>query len=114
MIEVVTVSAASSAFNDIKKGFEVGRDIESMAGDMGPGWVQYRISRKQKSTIRNHLCLRNYLHLVLSKKKRCKSSWQKEDDMREQLRQIITYTRGQAWQELLKTEQLHQEKNDRQ
>ena len=36
MIEVVAaVSAASSAFNAIKKGFEVGRDIESMAGDMG-------------------------------------------------------------------------------
>ena len=36
MIEIVAaVSAASSAFNAIKKGFEVGRDIESMAGDMG-------------------------------------------------------------------------------
>ena len=36
MIEVVAaVSAASSAFAAIKKGFEVGRDIESMAGDMG-------------------------------------------------------------------------------
>ena len=35
MIEVVAaVSAATSAFNAIKKGFEVGRDIESMAGDM--------------------------------------------------------------------------------
>ncbi len=36
MIEVVAaVSAASSAFNAIKKGFEVGRDIESMYSDMG-------------------------------------------------------------------------------
>ena len=35
MIEVVAaVSAASSAFNAIKKGFAVGRDIESMAGDL--------------------------------------------------------------------------------
>ena len=35
MIEVMAaVSAASSAFNGIKKGFEVGSDIESMAGDM--------------------------------------------------------------------------------
>ena len=39
MIEVVAaVSAASSAFSAIKKGFEVGRDIESMAGDMGRWW----------------------------------------------------------------------------
>ena len=36
MIEVVAaVSAATSAFGAIKKGFEVGRDIESMAGDLG-------------------------------------------------------------------------------
>ena len=36
MIEVVAaVSAASNAFGAIKKGFEVGRDIESMAGDLG-------------------------------------------------------------------------------
>ena len=35
MIEVVAaVSAATSAFGAIKKGFEVGRDIESMAGDL--------------------------------------------------------------------------------
>ena len=36
MIEVVAaLGAASSAFNAIKKGFEVGRDIESMSNDLG-------------------------------------------------------------------------------
>ena len=36
MIEVVAaVSAASGAFNAIKKGFEMGRDIESMSKDLG-------------------------------------------------------------------------------
>ena len=36
MIEVAAaLSAATTAFNAIKKGFEVGRDIESMAGDLG-------------------------------------------------------------------------------
>ena len=36
MIDPVTALAtASAAFNVIKKGFEVGRDIESMAGDIG-------------------------------------------------------------------------------
>ena len=35
MIEVMAaVSAATSAFGAIRKGFEVGRDIESMAGDL--------------------------------------------------------------------------------
>lgn len=36
MIDPITaIAAATSAFNVIKKGFEVGRDIESMYGDMG-------------------------------------------------------------------------------
>ena len=35
MIEVAAaLSVATSAFNAIKKGFEVGRDIESMSGDL--------------------------------------------------------------------------------
>lgn len=36
MIDPITaIAAATSAFNVIKKGFEVGRDIESMYGDVG-------------------------------------------------------------------------------
>ena len=36
MIDPISaVAAATAAFNVIKKGFEVGRDIESMYGDMG-------------------------------------------------------------------------------
>ena len=36
MIDPITaLTAATAAFNTIKKGFEVGRDIESMAGDLG-------------------------------------------------------------------------------
>jgi hypothetical protein len=36
MIDPITaIAAATAAFNTIKKGFEVGRDIESMYGDVG-------------------------------------------------------------------------------
>ena len=36
MIDPISaVAIATTAFNTIKKGFEVGRDIESMYGDMG-------------------------------------------------------------------------------
>ena len=36
MIDPVTaIATASAAFNVIKKGFSVGRDVESMAGDLG-------------------------------------------------------------------------------
>ena len=62
MIEIVhAVRKTTSAFNAIKKGFEVGRDIESMSKDLVDGWVQYQISRRQTNTIKNHLCLKNYL-----------------------------------------------------
>lgn len=35
MDPISAIAAATAAFNVIKKGFEVGRDIESMYGDMG-------------------------------------------------------------------------------
>src|SRR6056300_2036867 len=36
MIDPISaIAVATTAFNTIKKGFEVGRDIESMYGDMG-------------------------------------------------------------------------------
>ena len=36
MIDPVTaIAGATAAFNAIKSGFSVGRDIESMAGDLG-------------------------------------------------------------------------------
>ena len=41
MIDPVTALAtATSAFNLVKKGMSVGRDIESMGADLGPLWVQ--------------------------------------------------------------------------
>ena len=108
MIEVVAaVSAASSAFSAIKKGFEVGRDIESMAGDLGR-WmgavsdIKKAEEYNQKPPLFKKLFAsgsieQEALEIFMAKKK--------ADDMREQLRQIITYTRGPtAWQELIKTE----------
>ena len=35
MDPISAIAAATAAFNVIKKGFEVGRDVESMYGDMG-------------------------------------------------------------------------------
>jgi len=32
---ITALAVASTAFNAIKKGFEVGNDLESMAGDIG-------------------------------------------------------------------------------
>ena len=108
MIEVMAaVSAATSAFGAIRKGFEVGRDIESMAGDLSR-WMGAVSDIKKAEEYNNKPPLfkklfasgsieQEALEIFMAKKK--------ADDMREQLRQIITYTRGpSAWQELIRTE----------
>ena len=108
MIEVVAaVSAATSAFGAIKRGFEVGRDIESMAGDLSR-WMG-AVSDIQKADQYNkkpHLFKKIFnagsveeeaMQIFMAKKK--------AEDMRNQLKQIITFTRGpSAWEELLRTE----------
>ena len=108
MIEVVAaVSAATSAFNAIKKGFEVGRDIESMAGDMSR-WMGAVSDIKKadeynkkpplfKKIFNANSVEEEAMQIFMAKKK--------AEDMRNQLKQIITLTRGMsAWDELLRTE----------
>ena len=108
MIEVVAaVSAATSAFGAIKKGFEVGRDIESMAGDLSR-WMgavsdiqkadQYNKKPPLFKKIFNSGSVEEEAMQIFMAKK-------KAEDMRNQLKQIITFTRGpSAWEELLRTE----------
>ena len=108
MIEVVAaVSAATSAFGAIKRGFEVGRDIESMAGDLSR-WMgavsdiqkadQYNIKPPLFKKIFNAGSVEEEAMQIFMAKK-------KAEDMRNQLKQIITFTRGpSAWEELLRTE----------
>ena len=108
MIEIVAaVSAASSAFNAIKKGFEVGRDIESMAGDMGR-WMSAVSDIKKAEEYNKKPPLFKKLFAAGSIEEEAMQVFmakKKAEDMREQLRTIITYTRGpSAWQELLRTE----------
>ena len=108
MIEVVAaVSAATSAFNAIKKGVELGQDIENMAGALGKWMGAVSDIRKAEEYNRKPPLFKKIfssksieeeaLEIFMAKKK--------AEDMREQLRQIIMLTRGMgAWQELLKTE----------
>jgi len=108
MIEVVAaVSAATSAFGAIKKGFEVGRDIESMAGDLSR-WmgavsdIQKADQYNKKPPLFKKLFAsgsveEEAMQIFMAKKK--------AEDMRGQLKQIITFSRGpSAWEELLQTE----------
>ena len=108
MIEILAaVSAASGAFNTIKKGFAAGREIESMAGDLSR-WMgavsdikkadEYNKKPPLFKKIFNAGSVEEEAMQIFMAKK-------KAEDMREELRQIIVATRGpSAWDELIKTE----------
>ena len=108
MIEVMAaVSAATSAFQAIKKGVAVGQDIENMAGALGK-WMGAVSDIKKAEEMNKKPPLFKKLFQAGSVEEEAMQIFmakKKAEDMREQLKQIIMLTRGMsAWQELLKTE----------
>jgi len=108
MIEVAAaLSAATTAFNAIKKGFEVGRDIESMAGDLGR-WMGAASDIDKAGEYAKNPPLFKKLFASGSVEEEAMATFmakKKAEDMRAQLKQLIIMTRGMgAWDELLKTE----------
>ena len=108
MIEVAAaLSAATTAFNAIKKGFEVGRDIESMSGDLSR-WMGTASDINKADEYAKKPPLFKKLFASGSVEEEAMATFmakKKAEDMRYQLKQIISLTRGpQAWEELLRTE----------
>ena len=108
MIDPITaIAGATAAFNTIKKGFAVGRDIESMAGDLGR-WMGAVSDLKKADELNKKPPLFKKLFAAVSVEEEAMQIFmakKKAEDMREELRQIITMTRGpSAWEELIKTE----------
>ena len=108
MIEVAAaLSVATSAFNAIKKGFEVGRDIESMSGDLSR-WMGSVSDINKADEYAKKPPLFKKLFASGSVEEEAMASFmakKKAEDMRYQLKQIISLTRGPAaWEELLATE----------
>ena len=108
MIDPVTaLAAATTAFNAIKKGFEVGRDIESMAGDLGR-WMGHvsDISKAEEYTKNPPLFKKLFASGSVEEEAMAAfMAKKKAEDMRAQLKSIIIMSRGMgAWDELLKTE----------
>ena len=108
MIEVAAaLSVATSAFNAIKKGFEVGRDIESMSGDLSR-WMGAASDINKADEYAKKPPLFKKLFASGSVEEEAMATFmakKKAEDMRYQLKQIISLTRGpQAWEELLRTE----------
>ena len=108
MIEIVAaVSAASGAFNTIKKGFAAGREIESMAGDLSR-WMGAVSDIKKAEEYNRKPPLFKKLFQAGSVEEEAMEIFmakKKAEDMRAELKNLISFTRGPAaWDELLKTE----------
>ena len=108
MIDPITaVATATAAFNTIKKGFAIGRDIEGMAGDLGR-WMGAVSDIKKAEELNKKPPLFKKLFAAGSVEEEALNIFmakKKAEDMREELRNLISFTRGpSAWQELLKTE----------
>ena len=108
MIDRVTgLATASTAVNLIKKGFAAGRDIEAMCSDLGRWmWAVSDIKKCEEYSKKPPLFKKLFnagsveeeaLQTLMAKKK--------AEDMRDQLKNIIVFSRGpKAWDELLRTE----------
>ena len=108
MIDPITaIAGATAAFNTIKKGFAVGRDIESMAGDLGR-WMGAVSDISKSEELNKKPPLFKKLFQAGSVEEEAMTIFmakKKAEDMREELRNIISVTRGpSAWTELVQTE----------
>ena len=108
MIDPITaVATATAAFNTIKSGFQMGRDVETMAGDLGR-WMGAVSDIKKAEEYNKKPPLFKKLFAAGSVEEEAMNIFmakKKAEDMRDQLKQIIIMTRGMsAWDELLKTE----------
>jgi hypothetical protein len=108
MIDPVTALAtASAAFNVIKKGFEVGRDVESMAGDIGR-WMGAVSDIKKSDEFAKKPPLFKKMVAAKSVEEEALQAFmakKKAEEMRDELRKLISFTRGpKAWDELVRME----------
>tara|TARA_B100000073_G_scaffold133563_1_gene109418 strand:+ start:231 stop:707 length:477 start_codon:yes stop_codon:yes gene_type:complete len=108
MIEIVAaVSAATGAFNTIKAGFAAGREVESMASDLSR-WMGAVSDIKKAEEYNKKPPLFKKLFQAGSVEEEAMEIFmakKKAEDMRAELKNLISFTRGPAaWDELLKTE----------
>ena len=108
MIDPITALAgATTAFNTIKKGFEIGRDIESMASDLGR-WMSAisDISEAEKQAQNPPIFKKLFFSGSVEEEAMAMfAAKKKAEDQRAQLKVYIMYTMGMgAWEELIAME----------
>ena len=108
MIDPISaIGIATSAFNAVKNAVTAGREIEDVAGALGK-WMGAVSDIKKAEEMNKKPPIFKKLFASGSVEEEAMQIFmakKKAEDMREELRNIISYTRGpSAWQELLKTE----------
>tara|TARA_A100001391_G_C4917910_1_gene238347 strand:- start:36 stop:530 length:495 start_codon:yes stop_codon:yes gene_type:complete len=101
---VSALAAASAAFQAIKKGFEVGRDLESMSMDIGRwmGAVQDLNDAEKKA--KNPPLFRSIVNKTSVEQEAMQAfaAKAKAKQMEDQLREYVKWTHGgNAWNEIL-------------
>ena len=104
---ISAVALATGAFNTIKAGFAAGREIESMAGDLSRWMGAVSDIKKAEEYNKKPPIFKKIFNAgsVEEEAMQIFMAKKKAEDMRNELKQIISFTRGpSAWDELLKTE----------
>lgn len=107
MDPISAMATASAAFNTIKKGFQVGRDIEQMASDLGR-WMGALSDLEQAEKEAKNPPIFKKLFAGTSVEQEAMEAFaakSKAEKQREELKTWIQYTMGQSkWDELIRME----------
>jgi len=107
MDPISAMATASAAFNTIKKGFAVGRDIEQMASDLGR-WMGALSDLEQAEKEAKNPPIFKKLFAGSSVEQEAMEAFAaktKAEKQREELKTWIQYTMGQSkWDELIRME----------
>tara|TARA_B100001109_G_C18781096_1_gene435435 strand:- start:397 stop:864 length:468 start_codon:yes stop_codon:yes gene_type:complete len=105
MDPVTAIAAASTAFNVIKKGFDMGRDIESMYGDMGR-WMGAVSDVNQANKMAKNPPLFKKLFAGSSIEEDAMNAFaakKKAEEMENELRSYVNLVYGpNSWNEIIK------------
>lgn len=117
MLDPVTALATASAtFNAVKRGFEVGRDIEQMAGDLGRWMGAMSDLSEAEYQAKNPPIFKKLFSgkSVEQEAMEIFAAKRKAEQMREELKQYIGWTMGsKAWEQLLAMEgQIRKERQE--
>ena len=104
---ISAVALATGAFNTIKAGFAAGREIESMAGDLSRWMGAVSDIKKAEEYNKKPPLFKKIFNAgsVEEEAMQIFMAKKKAEDMRAELKNIISFTRGpSAWEELIRTE----------